>query len=354
MRSAAFRTKSLFGRYMISLLLLCGCTFFANKSLAQDPIPQESGVSGFFRPGLGVFWVRSNMIAGNRMLSFGNSRISSLYDQAEPDVSPIPIINFDLRYTFSSSRTQVFVGGGLEDLVRFVLTTQIGVRQELPDSSILSLSYLFSAVPTKVWTDPYVIDQDRIVTQRHSPGVRLNWNRVLGSHLQLRYTYRKIDLAEEQSGAYLGLPEDQAVQLYRDGKQHTAEILYRFNLGDSHWLVPALRYERFALSGKAMSNHLYSLQLTYTYLKNPVRFIANGLLTKAPFDEENPIYQEIREDTRFGLTLSLYYLQPFGWRPFGLDRFNVFCTFALFRGDSNIKFYDFYGVFGSVGMMFRF
>jgi len=77
-------------------------------------------------------------------------------------------------------------------------------------------------------------------------------------------------------------------------------------------------------------------------------------LSRARFDGENPIYHKTRSDTRYGLAAALYHRNPFGWKPFGSDGFNVFWNIAYYRSDGNIPFYDLYGILSSAGVFFRF
>jgi hypothetical protein len=95
-----------------------------------------------------------------------------LADRADSESDVIPVINGELAYTFGSSRTQLFLGNTFEDFIRFEATSQAGLRQELPDKSIVALIYVFTGIPTEVWADPYVVDRDRSKTDRTSSGLR--------------------------------------------------------------------------------------------------------------------------------------------------------------------------------------
>ena len=52
----------------------CSIVFFIfitlNQTFGQDSIPKNSGFSGFIRPGVGLIWSESNMIAGNKFTQF--------------------------------------------------------------------------------------------------------------------------------------------------------------------------------------------------------------------------------------------------------------------------------------------
>ena len=105
-------------------------------------------------------------------------------------------------------------------MIRFVYAQQFGVKQEIGKLGILQGGILFSSIPAKVWKDPYVVEKNRDETSRTSNGARLAWDRIGGSHLQLQYTYRKIDVSSEKSGEFLGLTGAEKNLLERDGDRH--------------------------------------------------------------------------------------------------------------------------------------
>jgi len=342
---------------ILKIALLAGVLLLTpNLAIALEPIPQESGVSGFIRLGVGVLNLSSNMAAGLKGVidvDIAEERTDSLLDSPDSKTSGMASLNLELAYTFASTRTQLFFGNALEDVVRFDLATQVGVRQELPDSSILALGYVFSGFPTKVWKDPYVANLKRHETSRHSRGVRLTWDKILGTQLELQYTYRNIDIGTEASGFLLGLPPFRAKLLRRDGDVHNAEILYRFNVAGKHWLAPAFLYTRDDRDGDAMSNDVFAGQLTYLYTGDPISLVVNGLIGYADYDKRNPIYNKTQEDTRYGIGAQVYYRSPFGWKPFGSEKFSLFGQFGYFLDDANIDFYDTEAVIGLVGFQFR-
>jgi len=342
---------------ILKIALLAGVLLFTpNLAMALEPIPQESGVNGFIRFGVGVLNLSSNMTAGLKGVidvDLAEERTDSLLDSPDSKTSGMASLNLELAYTLASTRTQLFFGNALEDVVRFDLATQVGVRQELPDSSILALGYVFSGFPTKVWKDPHVANLKRQETSRNSRGVRLTWDKILGTQLELQYTYRNIDINTEASGFILGLPYYQTRLLRRDGNVHTGEVLYRFNVAGKHWLAPAFFYTRDDRDGDAMSNDVFAGQLTYLYTGDPISVVVNGLIGYADYDKRNPIYNKTQEDTRYGIGAQVYYRSPFGWKPFGSEKFSLFGQFGYFLDDANIDFYDTEAVIGLVGFQFR-
>jgi hypothetical protein len=314
---------------------------FASTGYAQPGgIPQESGFSGFVNGGAGLWRVEDNMVKKIGYFKMGDSNISSLDDKPKSEYSVSPILNFNLRYTFASTRTQIFLGNQLEDLLRFDSATLLGVRQELPDQSIIGVSYVFSALVTEVYKDPYDTNGSRNGTDRNINGVRLSYDKILSTDLSFQYTYRNIDIDKERSGLALGLTSSQQDKLIRDGDQHDVEFLYRYVLEDGgirHTLIPSFKYSRFDLDGDAMSNNAILFNLNYRYDVEQFAFVVNGYYGYADYDKKNPIpnFDKTRNDNRYGFGLIGVYKNIFGRKDL-----NLTASVTMNRQDSNIDFYD--------------
>ncbi len=333
----------------LTVLLL----FLAPSASALEPIPMKSGFSGFIRPGAGYMNYKSNMVASFLGFDLSDRTINSLTDSPNSERTGIVLVPFALQYTFASTRSQIFIGTDLRDLIRFDLTQQIGYKQEIGRFGMLQVGFLFTGIPAKVWKDPYVVNKKRDDTRRTNNGARLVWDRIFNSNLQLQYTYRDIDLGSERSGEFLGLSSSDRNRLDREGDRHVAEAFYRFNFATRHRLVPQLIYARDDLDGDAMANDTFDFQLTYAYFGNPLVLTLNGLIGKADYDKRNPIYDRTRDDDRYGLQGSLFYKNPWGWKVFGSKPMSFFVNALYSRADSNIDFYDQEAALLSGGVFFR-
>ena len=266
--------------WTLSILLFLAVT----SASALDPIPQESGFSGFIRPGVGYLKYKSNMVASIQGFDLSEEKIDSYTDSPDSETTPLVTLPFTLAYTFASSRTQVFFGTDLTDLIRFDMSQQLGVKQGIGNFGILQGGFLFSGMPAKVWKDPYLADADRDDTKRKSTGARLTWDRIFGSWFQVQYTYRNVDIDSEKSGNSIGsLTSSDRKLLERDSDRSTVDIAYRFNFAKHHNLGPAFIYTHDDRDGKAMKNDAYDFQLTYTYLNrnNPFSFTGNAYIGQA-------------------------------------------------------------------------
>jgi hypothetical protein len=322
---------------IVLLVLSAGGLSGAAPAYSMLPIPQESGFSGFINLGAGAITAKSNMIAGNNLATIGKERIDSLTGSPDSENDVIPLINGELAYTFASTRTQLYLGNSFEDFIRFDTAALAGVRQELPDKSIMALSYVFSAIPTEVWADPYVVGQDRTETDRTSSGLRLGYDKILGSDFEIQFTWRSIGLDDELSGlTQLGLPADQAKLLNREGDSYEFEVIYPFRFKQGkHILAPAFSYRRLDLDGEAMANDHYQGQVTYAYIGETFSFTGNLILGIADADKTNPIYLEKREDDIYGVSLTVFYR-----RFLDVQGLSLVGTIGGFKSNSNIDFYD--------------
>jgi len=321
-------------------LLVCLLVAFASSAYGQNlgAIPQESGFSGFVNAGAGLWRVEDNMVKRISFFNIGDSNISSVDDKPKSEYSIAPVLNFNLRYTFASTRTQIFLGNQLEDLLRLDTATLLGVRQELFDQSIIGVSYLYSALVTEVYKDPYDTSGSRNGTDRTINGVRLSYENILSTDLSFQYTYRNIDIEAERSGSALGLTSSQRNKLVRDGDQHDVEFLYRYVLEDGgmkHTFIPSFKYSRFDLDGDAMSNNAILFNLNYRYDVEQFAFSVNAYYGYADYDKENPIYDKTRNDNRYGFGIIGFYK-----RFLDVEGLALAANVLINRQDSNIDFYD--------------
>ena len=331
------------------LLILVGCSAGAFAGSIEQ-IPEEGGFSG--RVNVGASWLRvkSNTIAGSRFGDLSQDRIDSLYDDPDSETAIMPMFNGELRYTFGDTRTQVFVGNALEDWIRFDLSTAIGVRKQWDETGIFEGSFLFSAVPTEVWEDPYITNTKREETDRTSTGGRLAWSRVMNSNFHLSYSYRDIDIDDELSGASLGwlTPADRDM-LSREGDHHKAEVLYIHQLCENQWIAPTFYYNHFGLDGDAMSHDAYTFMLTHTFATEKWRLVTNLAYGFSDYDKRNPIYGKIQDADRYGVSTALFFPNFFN-----VENLTGILGVAYWLEDTNIDFYDSEIIAVTASTMYRF
>jgi hypothetical protein len=335
------------------ILIIGALGSLATSAAARDIVPEQTGFGGFFQLGYAYTGIENNEIAG---VGFGNydeitnSKIGSLNDSPDEVTEGIPSANFKFSYTLES-RTEFFLGRELLDAVRFDFSNQLGVRQEFGDKSNVTLAYVFSGIPTKVWSDPFVEGRTRNPTDREANGFRLGYSSILGSNFDVQYTVREIDIDRERSGTFLGLTSGQRKQLRRDGDQHNLRFGYLFDLGDKDSLYPELIYINDDRDGEAMSGEQWGLQVTYVNVGDRFNMGLTANYSTGEYDKKNPVYGKKRDDDSWGVGVSLFDKKLL--RGLG-NKWLATVTAGYYEADSNIDFYDSTLWTVGLGVMYRF
>jgi len=334
---------------IFSTSIILSVAYTGNTAHAVGLIPTETGWDGTVILG-GIYAdYSSSMIAGVNIANVSDSTITSLINSPDSVGTALPLISLDIKYTFSDSRTQIFYGDSVEDIVRFDSTTQLGIRHELSDKSILQLSYLFNLTGTEIWTDPYVTNQTRNMTDRKSTGLRLGYYSIAGSKINAEIGNRNIEIKDERSGLeQLSLIPSDAQLLNREGSETSYRIRYNANDGQ-HNYTPEITYVMFDADGKAMAYDALTFKLTHNY--NNARFstFTSIYFSNSDFHKSNPIYNTIRSDDTFGLGFTLI-----DRKLFGAKDWSALASIVYAKRDSNIDFYTSDINLISLGAMYRF
>ena len=340
------------GRIATVLLLLSACAV-SPLALAIEPIPETGGWSGFLVIGGGYTELKSNLVAGNRLIDIGEATVASVSDGPERDDTFHPIITGEANYTFGN-RWQAFFGTSLEDAVTLDAVAQLGVRKDLGGTGILQGGILFSGIPTEVWEDPYEEGVPRQETDRDSTGIRLQWDRILGSAFEATFSYRDVSIDTERSGEDVtSVTCTAACQalLRRDGDQYFWDLSYLFRLGDGqrHLLRPKVRYVVDDRDGAAISNDAYRVQLSYIFLGQGYSVATNVAAGRSSYDEPNPIFGEKTDADRFAVDTTLLYRLPTA-----SGRWQALATVLWGEDNSDVAFNDNAVFQVGVGAMYRF
>jgi opacity protein-like surface antigen len=340
--------KKSFIAVALAIVLLVG----ANVVFALDPIPKQPGFSGYVQPGLGYMSIKSNMVAKVLSFDLSDQKINSLNDEPDSQSTALFSLPFKLAYTFQGGRTQVFLGTEVGDLLSFDTAQQLAIKQDVGSLGVMQAGLLFSGA-TRVWKDPYVTGQNRDDTDRKNMGAQFTWDKMFGSNLELEYSIRKIDIGSEKSGEFLGLSNSDQDRLDRNGVVHKVSAAYQFTFAEKHRLTPEIALSYDDLDGEAMANTGLDLKLNYTYLGDPITLVLNASVGQADYDKSNPIYGKTRDDDRYGVSATVYYKNPWGWKLFGSEPMQFFVTGAYSLTDSNIDFYTQEALLGMGGVAFR-
>jgi Protein of unknown function (DUF2860) len=337
----------------LALLVAIGAATASPLALGIEPIPETPGWRGFVVGGVGYTDLESNFVAGNGILEIGRDTIASVNDAPRSDDAFHPIVTGEVNYTFAD-QLQVFLGTSLEDAVTLDGVAQFGVRKDLGAIGVLQGSYLFSGVPTETWEDPYAEGVRRKETDRDSSGLRLRWDRVLGSAFELTLSYRDISVDTERSGqGVVSVPCDVSCEqlLRRDGDQYSFDVSYLFKVGDGsrQLLRPLVRYTVDERDGDAIAGDSYRLQVSHVYLGQGYSIASNVAFGGSSQDARNPIFDRKTDSDRFAVDTTLLYRLPAA-----SGRWQAVANALWGREDSDVRFHDAEVFSVSIGAMYRF
>ncbi|SDJ82612.1 Protein of unknown function [Ferrimonas sediminum] len=338
-------------RAVPAVLMLMG----GGVAMAADPLnlPKQSGWSGYLGAGATYYDLSSNFITGNRFVDFDNQQSRGLDSPPASDSQVAPDILVDLRYTFAEHQTQLFFGNLVQDMVRLDFSDQLGVRRQFGDWGIGSLAYLFSAAPNEVWQDPFQVENPRTKTDRDSQGVRLGWDNIADSTIGVHYSYRRIDVDQEQSGAELilmgRLTPEQALQLQRDGNRHRLDLFAHWELSQNQHLTPALLFIERDSDGAANGGQTKGVQLTYVYRGERISGSLSGYFGERDYDEANPIFDREADAEEYGISGNL-----FVHRLFDLNHWDLRLGLMYFDSSAKVDFYDTDLLGANLSLLYRF
>jgi len=323
------------------------------RATAIETVPDTSGWRGFVVLGVGYTDLRSNFVAGTRLIDIGKPVVGSIDQQAPSDDTFHPVVTGELNYTFENG-WQAFLGTSLEDAVTLDAVAQIGFRKDLGDTGTVQGGLLFDGIQTEAWEDPYGENITREKTDRGSMGVRLQWDRIMGSPFELTFTYRDLDFDTERSGQDVVTADcDLSCQrlLRRDGTQFSFDVsyLYRLGAGRNHLLRPLVRYTIDDRDGDAVAGDSYRLQLAYVYVGGAYTVASNLVFGSTSRDERNPIFGTKTDSDRLAVDATLFYRIP------GSNgRWQAVASVLWGEEDSDVRFHDSRLFMVTLGAMYRF
>jgi len=287
---------------------------------ALDKIFGNPNWSGFWNFGVGGGATESNFLAHITEINIdlGDDTIDD-FDSPDEETYAMPVVGFRYGYTWDSGKTHMFLANDRGDSLQFERDLKLAIRYDFESLGSLQAAYLTSSnLETEVWSDPYVLGQSRTATEQSSTGGRITWDRIFGSGLELKATYRERDLNNEISGSdvSLGLTDAQRQLLDRNGDIIRVELGYLFQWGkkDRHSFRPSATYIDRDLDGAAMSQDGFSVDLSYIYSVRKLRWVNKIGYASLSGDEENPIFLETNDADRYSLSTQVFFPRAFGWK----------------------------------------
>jgi len=336
--------------YRIVPVIICVC-LAAGLAAAQEPMPTESGFSGYIEI-LGAY------ISTNSQLNTdsGNKKTNSLDSSGDRigKFRPLPIGL--IRYTLAEKRTQLYIGVLPENVVQGQFQIEVGARHVLKNGTGLRASVIpVTPLEQETWEDPFVVGQNRDRTDIDSYGVKLAAEHILGSGLTLKYGWARQTINNEKSGAFLlsqpnsFLTAGDLNDLDRDTHFQRLTTQYAFSVGRRMRLMPILRYTRGDAEGDANSFHALRPELSFIYFGSQLQASVNVSAKGEWYDGRRPVFDKKRRAFAPGVFAILGYKNPWGFKKFRIDWFNAF-----FKSNSNIDFYDSSNFITALGLGYTF
>ncbi len=335
-------------RFILLIIWFC---LTAGVAVAQEPMPTESGFSGYIEI-LGAY------ISTNSQLNTDsdNKKTDSLDSSGERVNKFRPLPLGLIRYTFAEQRTQLFMGVLPENVAQGQFFVEAGARHILSNGTGLRASVIpLTPIEQETWKDPFVVGQNRKRTDINSYGFKLAAETIMGSGLTVKYGWVRQTIDDEKSGAFLisqpnsFLTPDDLNDLDRDAHFHRLTTQYSFQVGRRMRLMPILRYTRGDAEGDANSFHSLRPELSFMYFGTQLQASVNISAKGEWYDSRHPVFDKKRREFAPGLFAILGYKKPFGFQNFRIDWFNAF-----FKSKSNIDFYESSNFITAIGIGYRF
>lgn len=326
-----------------------------SNAAAFNTIPEESGFDGFLLIGGTATNFSSNIVAGNSLTHVDHASTNGLNEAPSSEQGVSGIFTGELNYTFAEQGVQLYVGNELEDILRYDLTTQFGIRKSLKGNGIASFAFLTSGVlPTHVYEDPFNVDNAK-EADRDMRGIKFGWDNIADKGVNVEIALKDIDVVTENSGLALvkqgAITESDQALLERTGETKTLRVSYLHSFNSHHHIEPQLVAERVDKDGEAIAHDRYGVSFSYFYLNGRFSIVSQMAYSYSEYDEINPVWnrQDVGENHIAGASVVLSYAKPFDW-----EDTSFVTSIAYANENSNIDFYDADIATASVGLLYQF
>jgi len=226
----------------------------------------------------------------------------------------MPVFGGELTYTFDNKKTRVLVGNDFRDYLQFDRSTRFAVGHDFEGTGIVQFAILnASGFATEVWADPYLVGVSRKSTDLDVNGVRLTWDRILGSRFELELSQSERDVDDERSGESLDLTDAERKLLDRNGDITRVELGYVKQLNQQHALRPSIHYIDRDLDGDAMAQNGVSLELTHVFGNGRgFRWLTTVAFASLDAEEVNPVFGARHDIDRLTIGSTLFFTGALG------------------------------------------
>ena len=311
------------------------------SSAMAAPMQKEAGWSGEVAVGAGYMSLTNSEVAGNKIVDLEQKKIENGAATPDNETAAIPVVNFQIRYTLASKKTEIFLGNDEGDSLRLDNSTALGVRHDYSGMGIMGVRLLFgsSLAATEVYEDPLDATRDRKKTDRTTVGIGLKWEKIMASNFDVDLRVRKIDIDKDRNGDQLVdsgfITASEGKDLERDGDLANLKVSYTYVINKSNILVPFAMYTDNNRDGKARDFSQGDAGLAYVYMTGKFVLATSVSGGQSSFSNKNPVFDD-KQDTTFW---SVGSKATFA-KPFGMKNWDAHIGALASEGNSDISFYS--------------
>lgn len=295
----------------------------ATSAMAQKPEQESEAFTG--RVGIGAMVIHS----GNNLNPSGSDKtIDDLDSAADKETSFLPLIVPSLAYNTKSVPGLKFyfdTTPPIDEVGGFAFN--IGSSHRVEGMGIFDASLYFTPF-VEAYENPYETGVTRKSTDTSKYGVKLAWNRIMGSNFRVNAIFMRDDVDEDIIG-------QTTPDLERDGNLYAFNVNYSFYPSEALEIRPRLGIRIGDYTGESNSFLKYKADLEARYRLEKWMFNARVFYSYSEYDKIHPIFEKTRDENGYGASLLTNYFAPFGYRKWSTQ-----LLLSYSRGDNNIDFYD--------------
>jgi hypothetical protein len=290
---------------------------------------EASTLSGFHGDlTLGGMWIHTD----SQLVPHDDKRkISSIWDNGESESEFGALLMGNLSYT-TASGTKFFISADEG--------ASAGISQDFTGIANVTVAGIYQL--DEVWEDPYLTGVEREDTDVVRAGGKICLDGILGSGLNLSYSYTNVEVDNDEIGKKNSL-------LVRNGDIHMIVSGYTIQLGAGNSLTPQIQYEIGDFDGESNSYNSMGIGLAHSFTNAHMVITNTVSLATAEYDRSHPVFDKIRDEDIYGISSSITWLNPLGY-----EDFSVTAMGSYYKTDSNIAFFESTDIMAGVGIGYRF
>ncbi|KLV10122.1 DUF2860 domain-containing protein [Photobacterium ganghwense] len=246
-----------------------------------------------------------------------------------------------LYYALNEQNNQrVYLGTSRDDLAVGTLAFEIGYQYDFSNGTKLDIGYLPTVLSDEVWSNPYLIGEQRETTDRSGNVYRLKLSNLANSGISFDMAYATSEIDNE-------MISDSS--LLRKSDTYYLKGQYRSMLTPNSGYISAISHTDHNAEGKAASFNEYKADLSYFYLAQNYSLSLTGSYGLRDYNAINPIFSKRRSDDIYRVFLAYEYKNLPRW-----DNWSVTSFAGSTITSSNIDFYSSDSYIVTLGMNYKF